>query len=119
MKEGKDIYSVLAADGSVSALVGTRIHPVGAVPQNVTKPYLSYERIVGIPQVTLTDWGGTKRILEQINCYATDRPGADDLADKAMTALFNGFKVSEFSYDGTYDEDTELYGVSIDMTFYT
>ncbi len=118
MKEGQTIYAVLAADAPVSALVGTRIYPFDAVPQNPTRPYVTYQRIFGEPVVVLNDWGTPENIVEQIDCWADDHATVEDLATKVRTAIGANFAVGRISDGAFYEPDVDIARVSIDFSMW-
>lgn len=118
MKEGQTIYSVLSADGDVSALVSTRIYPEGSVPQNPTLPYISYIRLSGNPTVTLTDYGNTEQILLQLDCWSDDFAEAEDLATKTRTALFGGLNIGGINDITIYEPEVFLYRVMFTISLW-
>lgn len=118
-----ELRTRLAADGTVSGLVSTRIYPI-KLPQNPTYPALVYRRISGprLRHMTGTSGRGEARI--QIDSWATSYVGAQALAAAVRSSL-HGFIGSLTTLDvaiglaneiDDYDEDAEKYRVIQDYT---
>jgi hypothetical protein len=83
------IYAILAADPTVSPLVGTRIYP-GMLPQGATLEAIVYQRVSGPREDTL---GGVATLVHpriQIDCFAETYAEAKALAT-AVRAAFDGY----------------------------
>ncbi len=76
----------LLADGPVSAIVGTAIHP-GSMPQGQTLPVLVYQRISTQRD---TDLGGPMTFVKvrlQVDCWHNSYAACKSLADAVRVAL--------------------------------
>jgi hypothetical protein len=85
------LYSLLAADGTVAALVATRIYPL-VIPQRAANepsglPCLVYSRVGVARQQKFCGTDDLVRSTFQIDCYAQTYGGADDLASATRGAL--------------------------------
>lgn len=109
-----DLYSHLKADSGVSALVGTRVYPMKA-PQNVVKPYITYQAISDNSDQCL---GGStfQRVTRfQVDCWSTTYSEADAIKEAVLSSL-TGFKSSHsVSAMDDYEPDTGLYRQLIDF----
>ena len=110
------IYSTLSSDGSTSGLVSTRIYPVLA-PQDVTAPYIVYQRVIG---TSLNDLQGEMGMTEgrfQIDAYATTYASSKTLAGYIKAALKASSMKSRLLTDQDlgFDTDALLYRVSMDF----
>lgn len=81
-----DVRSLILSDGGVSALIGARLYPL-RLPQDVTLPAATYQRIVTTPHNTLTGAHGSATALLQLDSYAPTYGGAEALSEALMTAI--------------------------------
>lgn len=104
------IVAKLAAEAAVSALVGSRIHPDGEVPQGVVLPYLVYARISTDHAQSKSNDDGWAQSLLEIKSVAETYAGAKALAivvrraiqGKAFTA--GGVEVTSVLIKGEQDD---------------
>ena len=75
----------LKATSAVTALVGTRVHPMFA-PTN-TLPAIVYEVVGDEPENHSTGTTTTKNVRIEVTCYASTYAGAKALAAVVETAL--------------------------------
>lgn len=80
------LYSLLAGDAAIAAIVGTRIYP-NFIPQDADLPALIYQQISGYRHHTNAGALGLAVPRVQINCWAVTYAAADDLADKVRIKL--------------------------------
>lgn len=74
----------LEGDTDITAVVGTdppRIYVAGTVPQEETRPWITYQRIGTDPGNTLAGASALADAIMQINCVADDYDTARDLAE--------------------------------------
>ena len=99
------VYSVLAADSAVAALVSTRIYPTIA-PEGASLPFLAYRRVetehVQTKSRTLDDLA---RARVEVRCVASTYSGVRTLADKVRLAM-HGYAgtVGSYTIRGVIDE---------------
>lgn len=94
-----------------------RFYPAGNAPQNVAKPYATYQVISGLPENYLNQTPDVDEIIIQISCYAERY---DDLItliyalrDAVETvAHIDGWGKSE------RESETMLYGFSFDVAWH-
>ena len=109
-----DLYDALAADSTVSTIVGTKIYSHPA-PPGVAHPLISYFMVSGTREHTLPGVANMKRKLMQINCHADTYSGSKTLAAAVDSALQgNGYLQNEIDL---YDPDTQTYTIAIDWAF--
>lgn len=111
------IYSVLSADTTITAATSSRIYPV-VMPQNVTFPAITYQRINSNP---VNDLGGYSNLTNPhiaVNCWATRYDEAKELAEDVHDAIntANTFKAILLNDMDGYDPDTGLFFVSQDFS---
>ena len=80
------VYSLLAGDAAVSALVGTRVYP-NVAPQNTAYPHIVYQLINVSHIEVLAGSFGNARSLVQVSCRSHDYDEARDLAEKCRLVL--------------------------------
>jgi len=118
-----ELRTRLAADGTISGLVSTRIYPL-KLPQNPTYPAIVFRRISGprLRHITGASGRGDGRI--QIDSWATTYTGAQTLA-AAVRASLHGYigllttlkvAITLANEIDDYDEDAEKYRVIQDYT---
>lgn len=113
-----ETHARLAANGTISGLVSTRIYPL-ILPKSPTMPALVYHKVSG-PRVHDLD-GASGRALPriQIDSWADTYTGAQALAAAVRGSLdgYNGLLTTiraTFKLDNEiddYEEDTKLYRV--------
>lgn len=105
-----DFYSAITGDGTISALIGTRLYPA-ILPDDVTFPAMVYTVISDVP----TGSGICLQSRVQVDCYAVSYATVKAMRD-AVLAL-NKTTVS-WSYVGGsdfYEDDSELYRQEMDI----
>lgn len=117
------LYDYLSTNVGVSAIVGTRVYP-GTLPQNWTKPAISYQRVSGVRFRNLAGPAGRATPRIQIDCWAESYSGARTLAEAVRSAMDGyaglmgtttvGSVVLESDID-FYEPDTDIYRVSMDF----
>lgn len=124
------LRAYLLADGSISALVGTRVYPM-KMPQGVTSDSIVYQRVSNTGFHHMTGAVGLARPRLQIDCWSQSADRANALANLVKERI-DGFR-GDLDYDAStppntlqvrgiffdterdlYDEDSELYGVGRD-----
>lgn len=118
---GSLVYSRLAADAAVTALVGTRIFAAKA-KQGAAVPRIVFT-IIG-EQPTGTAAGSLESRLRrariQVDCYADTVDAADDLANKVEPVLLmteTPLRSRLTDRVHLYDDETGLRRVSMDFIF--
>ncbi len=96
MTIGAAMRSHLLADGSIAALVGTRIYPL-RLPEKQVFPAVVLTRISGIRYSHLRGAGSLARPRYQVDSWATTHDGATALGSLCRQRL-DGFK-------GTWTDD--------------
>lgn len=111
------IFSALTADATVSGLVGTRVYPL-VLPQKAGLPAVSYLRVSGRQEMSLSGLSGLEAPRIQIDCWATTYAGAKALAAAVRAAMLSAtaFKVGSVSDRDLYEDDTNVFRVSIDFS---
>lgn len=120
MKEGQQIRSALVSDGAVAGVVGTRVHPAGEAPQNSPKPYITYQRVIGLQQMTLADTGlERENVSVQIDLYGDNVAALDDLAEKVVLAIKAALRVGAVDTGPQlYEPEPDLHRVSLDFSLW-
>lgn len=89
------IYYILSNAAGVTAITSTRIYPLQA-PQNVTRPYITYQRISTERDGSLDGPNGLVSASVQVDCWATTNDAARALAD-AVRLAFDDYRGSAAS----------------------
>ncbi len=120
MSVGQDLYTWLAAEGSITALVSTRIYPQ-VLPQGTTVPALAYEAEAANSVRTLGNDSSSNQAELSVRVWSDRMLEAWDIADTIRAALdeFSGvFGAAtadivqfETQFDLPPDEDTNRRGV--------
>lgn len=116
MSYQSDIITALAAAGSITAIVGTRVY-ADVADGSATAPYITFQTISTSGETTHDGVRNLEFPLIQVNCWATSKTGAIALAS-AVNALLDGNTIAgssgvtfQFSNQfGTYESDTKLFG---------
>lgn len=88
---GESLRTRLLADANVAALVSSRMYP-DELPQNTTIPAIAY-RVISTTHVHTINGpkAGFRRSRITIECFASTRPVANDLANKARLAVVDWY----------------------------
>lgn len=121
------VYAILSVHTGLTALVGARVYPLVA-PQNTGKPYVTYQLVAGDPLHTLGTDPGDGEALYQVDCWATDNPGAIAVAAQVKAALKDytgepaGVTVDRIvgpeDQRSEYEPDTKLFRRSLDFRIF-
>lgn len=114
------VYQLLADLPAVVAIVGDRISGHGEVPQDTTRPYITYFTIVGQPFDQISGAPCSDRDTEQLDLWHTTRPGIRQLA----FAVRNGLDAAGYHNRVVIDTregvgTTRMYRVAIQADFIT
>lgn len=104
-------FTILSGDGTVAALVGTRIYPL-VVPQDVALPAISYQKISGVREYAHDAPLGFASVRIQVNCVDDDYDGAKALA-AAVRGAMSGYSGTATGLDihaMFMDNEVDSYG---------
>lgn len=115
-----DIFSTLALNTGISALVATRIYPTIA-PETVTPSFIVYTRVTTNPVNSLVGTNALKNPLFQIDVYSRTHQQARSLGILIREAILAATPFSAVWRDtrDDYEPDTKLYRVSLDFSIWT
>jgi hypothetical protein len=112
-----ELYSLLSTTTLLTGTISTRVYPVKA-PQNVSEPYLIYTRISGGQVSGLDGYLTMENPRIQIDAYSKGYSQVKTIADNVHSAM-NGataFKAILISDNDLFEEDFDLYRVSMDFS---
>ena len=112
------VYQTLRANSAVLATVGDRIGPHGTVAQTETRPYITWQIVLGQPHDNLSDAPPSDFTSLQIDCYHADAKGVVTLASAVRDALDTAWIVNRVVVN-LKDPDTKLYRVGLGADFIT
>lgn len=122
MSAESSLYTALTGAAAVTAIVGAgsaaRIYP-DVIPAQKSPPAIAYTRIATAPVMTIhgaAPLGDTATL--EVACIAATRTAADDLADKAATALAGGGFVY-LDRRGELDLENNLWATVLTVDFNT
>jgi uncharacterized protein DUF3168 len=84
------VFVILKASTAVKNIVGTnppRIYRHGNAPQDVTKPYITWTVISGVPENNLSDLPPVDRVTVQVDCWHQTDGGIEVLAEAVRDAI--------------------------------
>jgi hypothetical protein len=114
------IFTTLKASASVTALIGSspcRCYPQGEAPQDVAKPYVTYQQITGSPENYLGSTPNIDGATTQVDVYGATLSSARAVfvaCRNALEAVGYVVAVRELGRD----PETNLYRVSFDHDAY-
>lgn len=121
MSAASALRDKLAADGAVSAIVGTRIFPIDPRGATTGDAYIIFQQIAADPGVTHGGAAGATERMFQVACFARTYEAAISLRDAAIAAL-DGVELSngdnptlEDERDGEFDHAAECYRADADF----
>lgn len=112
------VYQTLRANSAVIAIVGDRIGRHGEVAQTETRPYITWQIVVGTPHDNLSSTPCSDFTTVQIDCYHATDSGVATLAGAVRDALDADRTINRVSVNNR-DPDTKLYRVGLDADFIT
>lgn len=116
------VRAALVANGSVNALIGTRIYPVVA-PSSAQLPYAVWRRAAVRRSHSLGGPVGTPVVGLELELFASTYEGARDLADKCRLVLdgyggtLDNVEVSNTTLDNEYDGFAVLQGADLPIEY--
>lgn len=111
MSAESEIYSTLSGDVDVAALVGVRIYP-DMIEQGADVPAIAYSRASTDLEQTIGGAIITTTTTMVLTCLDDGKAGAEDLADKVVSALQTAGMVV-VGRSGSYSPDVLLYESTI------
>ena len=116
MLESK-LYSVLTGNNAVALLVGARVYPV-KLEQDTEFPAITYQRISGGQQYSLTAYSNLENPRIQIDVWGLKYSDVKALAAKVKTAMEGAttFRATLLTDIDLYEDDVEIYRVSQDWS---
>ena len=108
----------LKADGPVAALVGARIYG-DKLPQNVTYPAVSFQRITDEPEYTLSGATTLENAQIQIDCWAATFDAAWDVAEAvkdSMQGSSTNFRVGSHTARSILEPEPDIYHVAVEFS---
>jgi len=111
------VYRAMILDAAVTRLINTRVYPV-VMPQDVTLPAVSYQRVSTDPVNHLGGYSGLKNAHIVINAWGRNYDEAKAIASAIHAAMdaARAFRcVLTNELDG-YDQDVQLYVISHDYS---
>ncbi len=117
------LYDRSQAHTGLAALIGTRFHAGGVMPQAGTLPAVTHQRVAASrPSAMGVDIGMVRGRL-QFTAWASDPDGARAVADQVRAAFVrwrntSGTVVQDIYFVSEvelYDESTQVYGWAVDL----
>jgi Protein of unknown function (DUF3168) len=110
------IYDILFAATAVSAIVGTRIYPHGEAPQDVTRPYVTWFLVAGVPENALDCAPDIDRSTVQIDCWHQTSAGVVQLASAVRNAIEPHAHVTNL-FLNQLEPETRLYRFALQLDY--
>jgi hypothetical protein len=111
------LRALLVADGSVAALVGTRVS-ADRIEQGAALPFVVFARSASSPVTTLAGVVLITMSSLDVQCWADTRAGADALADAVTAAVRGVIGQSVPGRSGVYDADLDLHGTVLNVNWW-
>lgn len=114
------VFQLLKASADVKAIVGTnppRVYRHGAAPQDVSRPYVTWFLVAGIPENNLSDPPPVDRDTVQIDCWHKDDAGVVLLARAVRDAIEPVAYMTAVVID-TKDQETQMYRMALQFDFF-
>lgn len=113
----------MAIEGTIQTLLGNlvsgRCYPLVA-PDKPTFPYITFQVVSNIPNVTLNGRNATENRRLQIDIWDRSYGGSKTLEGSVKTAMDSAAFVNvPVLYSETYEVDTKVYRVSMDYSIWS
>lgn len=111
------IFTALSGASGVSTIVGSRVYPL-VIPQGAALPAVTYTRISGPLEMSLSGGAGLESVRVQIDAWSTTYASAKSLAAAIRAAMLaaTAFKVASVSDRDLFEDETSVFRVSADFT---
>lgn len=115
------VYQTLTANPTVVAMVANRIGRHGVIQQTETRPYITWQIVLGQPYDNLSSPPCGDFTTVQIDCYCGGTKADEDIERLALAvrAALDAAGVHNRVTVNNRDPDTKLYRVGIDADFIT
>ena len=113
------IFTTVSASSAVTAIIGTnpvRLYAAGYAPQNVAKPYATYQVISGSPENYLNQVPDHDEYGIQIDCFAQSYNDVINLAKAIRDSVEPVAHITAWRGGGKENE-TMLYRYSFDVAW--
>ena len=109
-----DVYQLLKSNVAIKALINERVYPMVA-PQNVVKPYLTYQVISGLKLQCMGGqiYQGDYRM--QIDCFSLTYSNVKAISEAVKNALIGFMTSSDINIIDDYEDETKLFRQIIDF----
>lgn len=115
------LRACLAADATVTALVGTRIYPL-VMPQDATRPAIVLTVVSEVPENSFDGTAETRLTASrvQVDCYAATYLEAHEVATAVDNVLANlrrpDLSAERDSMTDDWDDEVQVHRVSMDFS---
>ena len=110
------VFTTLRNDATVLSTVGNRIYRHGDAPQNVTKPYVTWFVVMGMPELQISGAPCSDMDTIQMDCWSEQDSEVESLAYAVRKALDDAKIANRIVINGREDE-TRLYRIGIEADF--
>lgn len=111
------VFEVLQASPAVVAIVDVRVYRHGAAPTGTQAPYVTWQLIVGIPQLQLSGRPPIDRATVQVDCWHLDDEGVEVLASAVRDAIEPIACLTGVPLDGQ-EPDTKLFRMGLQFDWF-
>lgn len=116
------LYSILAADSDVAALVDDRIYRHGEAPEAVMAPYVTWFVIIGSPENNLPQMPPIDRYEVQVDCWSENEGDGDAEVEELALAVRTAIEAADHHCTGLVvngkDPETKRYRIGMTFTLY-
>lgn len=109
-----NLFLPLKDDTDVSAIVGNRIYRHGNAPQDVTKPYITWFLVTGVPDNNLSEPPPSDRMTCQVDCWHPTDLGIEQLAINVRNVLETLGHITSIVVNER-DADTKLFRLAFQV----
>jgi hypothetical protein len=114
------VFTTLKASTAVKNIVGQnppRIYRHGSAPQDTSKPYITWQLIVGTPENTLSELPATDRCTVQVDCWHQTDAGILLLAEAVRDAIEPSAHMTGVPLD-LREPETKLFRMSLQFDWF-
>jgi hypothetical protein len=113
-----NIFALLKSASAVTAIIGSppRVYRHGDAPQDVTRPYVTWQVVSGVPDNHLSGVPVSDRYTVQIDCMNTTDGGIESLAKAVRDAIEPSAVLTSIPLNER-DFETKLYRIALQFDF--
>lgn len=111
------IFQTLTSSSLITDIVGTKVFPYGDAPQDITRPYVTWHIVSGVPQNSLSEVPDIDNISIQVDCWHPVAAGLEELATAVRNRIEPYAHMTNIPLNDR-DRETRLYRMTLQFDWW-